>query len=94
MGGRVAVLAGVTAERRGALGFDLAGPLGDSLGVGSGVEGGLVAGEPGVSAGDEGLGLVSLAVGRCLIAEVLVPVEDPQRGDDHDRAGDKSDGPG
>ncbi len=54
---RVAVLAGVAGERGGALGFDLAGPLGDGLRVGSGVEGGLVAGEPGVAAGDEGLGV-------------------------------------
>ena len=48
--------AGVTGEG-GALGFDLAGPLGDGLGVGSGVEGGLVAGKPGVAVGNEGLGV-------------------------------------
>src|SRR5271165_1358908 len=57
--GRVAVLAGVAGERGGALGFDLAGPLGNGLRVGSGVEGGLVAGEPGVAAGDEGLGVLA-----------------------------------
>ena len=55
--GRVRVLAGVAGERGGALGLDLAGPFGDGLGVGSGVEGGLVAGEPVVAAGDEGLGV-------------------------------------
>jgi hypothetical protein len=54
--GRVLVLAGVAGER-GAFGLDLAGPFGDGLGVGSGVEGGLVAGEPGVAVGDEGLGV-------------------------------------
>ena len=55
--GGVLVLAGVAGERGGAFGLDLAGPFGDGLGVGSGVEGGLVAGEPGVAAGDEGLGV-------------------------------------
>jgi hypothetical protein len=39
--GRVRVLAGVAGERGGAFGLDLAGPFGDGLGVGSGVEGGL-----------------------------------------------------
>src|ERR1022692_5244850 len=36
-------LGGVAGEGGGAVGFDLAGPLGDGLGIGSGVEGGLVA---------------------------------------------------
>ena len=48
----VVVLAGGAGENGRALGFNLAGPFGDGLGVGSGVEGGLVAGEPGVTAGD------------------------------------------
>src|SRR6266536_4279270 len=50
-------LAGVAGERRGALGFYLAGPPGDGLGVGSGVEGGLVAGQPGVAVGHDGEGV-------------------------------------
>src|SRR6266567_6834707 len=53
--GRLTGLAGVAGERGGALGFDLAGPFGDGLGVGSGVEGCLVAGEPGVAVGDDGV---------------------------------------
>jgi len=60
-GGWLAVAAGVAGERGGAVVLDLPGPFGDGLGVGAGVEGGLVAGEPGVAAGDEGLGA---AVGR------------------------------
>ena len=56
--GWVAVLGGVAGERGGALVLDLPGPFGDGLGVGSGVEGGLVAGEPGVAVSDEGLGVV------------------------------------
>src|SRR5712691_8444278 len=51
-------LAGVAGEHGGALGFYLAGPLGDGLRVGAGVEGGLVAGEPGVAAGDDGAGVL------------------------------------
>ena len=58
-GAVLAGLAGVAGEYSGALGFDLAGPFGDGLGVGSGVEGGLVAGEPGVTAGDERLGVLA-----------------------------------
>jgi len=46
--GLVAGLGGVAGECGGAFGFDLAGPFGDGLGVASGVEGGLVAGEAGV----------------------------------------------
>src|SRR6266536_2304276 len=45
------------AEGGGALGFDLAGPFGDGLGVASGVESGLVAGEAGVAVGDGGPGV-------------------------------------
>ena len=52
-------LAGVAGQRGGALSFDLAGPLGDGLGVGPGVERGLVAGEPRVAIGDEGLGVLA-----------------------------------
>jgi hypothetical protein len=48
-------LDGVSGDCRGALGFDLAGPSGDGLGVGSDIEGGLVANEPGVAVGDDGL---------------------------------------
>ncbi len=44
VGRLVVVPAGGAGEHGGALGLDLAGPLGDGLGVGSGVEGGLVAG--------------------------------------------------
>ena len=54
---RLAVLSGVAGEHSAALVLDLAGPLGDGLGVGAGVEGGLVAGEPGVAVGNEGLGV-------------------------------------
>jgi hypothetical protein len=57
-GGFVVVLPGGAGESGFAFGLDLAGPLGDGFGVGSGVEGGLVAGEPGVAAGDEGLGVL------------------------------------
>ncbi len=53
----VVVSAGGAGEHGSALGPDLAGPFGDGLRVGSGVEGGLVAGESGVAAGDEGLGV-------------------------------------
>src|SRR6266536_2034911 len=56
--GLVAGLAGVAGEGGGALGFDLAGPFGDGLGVGSGVESGLVAGEAGVAVGDGGPGVL------------------------------------
>ena len=50
---------GGAAEHGFALGLDLAGPLGDGFGVGSGVEGGLIAGEPGVEARDEGVGVLA-----------------------------------
>jgi len=53
------VLAGGAGGHGGALGLDLPGPLGDGLRIGSGVEGGLVAGEPGVAVGDEGLGVLA-----------------------------------
>ncbi len=42
--GLAAALAGVAGQCPGELGLDLAGPPGDGLGVGTGVEGGLVAG--------------------------------------------------
>jgi hypothetical protein len=55
--GRVLVLGGVAGERCGALALDLAGPLGDGLGVGSDVEDSLVAGEPGIAVNDSGPGV-------------------------------------
>jgi hypothetical protein len=55
----VVVSAGGAGEHGSALGLDLAGPVGDGLGVGSGVERGLVAGESGVAAGDEGLAVLA-----------------------------------
>ena len=54
-GGLTAGLAGVARKRGGAVGFDLAGPFGDGVRVGSGIEGGLIAGEPGVAVGDDSL---------------------------------------
>ena len=57
--GLAADLAGVASERRGPFYLDLAGPLGDGLGVGSGVEGGLVAGEAGVAVVDDGAGVLA-----------------------------------
>ena len=38
---------------------DVPSPLGDGFGFGSGVEGGLIAGEPDVAADDEGLGVLA-----------------------------------
>jgi hypothetical protein len=55
--GLAAGLAGVAGECCGAFGLDLAGPLGDGLRVGSGVEGGLVAAEAGVAVVDDGAGV-------------------------------------
>ena len=52
--GLVPGLGGVAGESGGAVGLDLAGPSGDGLRVGSGVEGGLVAGELCVAVGDDG----------------------------------------
>src|SRR5271166_6927676 len=88
--GLVAVSAGGAGEHGGALGLDLAGPLGDGFGVGSGVEGGLVAGEPAVAAGDEGLGVLAgrrkhsrrwVLGGLHLLDDLLEPVrrEDDQQ---------------
>ena len=57
--GLVVVPAGGAGEHGSALGLDLAGPLGDGFGVGPGVEGGLIAGEPGVEARDEGVGVLA-----------------------------------
>jgi hypothetical protein len=54
-----AALAGVAGQCRGALGLDLAGPPGDGLGVGPGVEGGLVAGQAGVAVGDDDPGVLA-----------------------------------
>ena len=56
--GLVAGLADIAGECCGAFGFDLSGPFGDGLRVGSGVEGGLVAGEAGVAVGEGGLGVL------------------------------------
>src|SRR5215472_13580465 len=61
--GLVAGLGGVAGEGCGALGFDLARPFGDGLGVASGVEGGLVAGEASIAVGDSGLGVGAGAAG-------------------------------
>jgi hypothetical protein len=64
--GLVAGLGGVARECGGALGLDLAGPLGDGLGVASGVESGLVAGEP---AGPDGTQAVIAGVTDALAAD-------------------------
>src|SRR5689334_19964540 len=49
--------AGVTGEGGGAIGLDLARPLGDGPGVGSGIESGLVTGQTCVAVSDDGLGI-------------------------------------
>jgi hypothetical protein len=61
--GLAADVAGVAGECCGAFGFDLAGPFGDDLRVGSGVEGGLVAGEAGVAVVNDGAGVLAGAGG-------------------------------
>jgi hypothetical protein len=57
--GLAANLADVAGECCGAFGLDLAGPLGDGLWVGSGVEGSLVPGEAGVAVAEGGAGVLA-----------------------------------